>query len=338
MSKHLLLSFILLLIIKNVAAQSVPSVVVSIKPIHSITTHLMRGIGEPKLLLKSNNSAHTFHLKPSQTKMLAEADLVIMISEDFETGLRKAVKNIANDSLFQLTSIKNLNIHENRVENIHIEESIEPAEYKKNDKHEDHDEHDEHEDHDENEGDDEHDEHEGHDEHDEGIHDLHLWLDINNAKLIAKNIKNLLIKVDPNNTASYNTNFLNLTLDLEDLKQESDKQLRPYLENRFSIFSDTLQYFEKSHNLTRPVIITPYHGARLSIKRTLEAKNIMNDLKISCLLFDREVKRNQISVLSEGLDLKTIEIDILGSDLSPGVDLYFNLIKNLTTQVVSCLK
>jgi len=320
MSKHLLLSFILLLIIKNVAAHSVPSVVVSIKPIHSITTHLMRGIGEPKLLLKSNNSAHTFHLKPSQTKMLAEADLVIMISEDFETGLRKAVKNIANDSLFQLTSIKNLNIHENRAENIHIEESIELAEYKKNDKHE------------------EHDEHEGHDEHDEGIHDLHLWLDINNAKLIAKNIKNLLIKVDPNNTASYNTNFLNLTLDLEDLKQESDKQLRPYLENRFSIFSDTLQYFEKSHNLTRPVIITPYHGARLSIKRTLEAKNIMNDLKISCLLFDREVKRNQISVLSEGLDLKTIEIDILGSDLSPGVDLYFNLIKNLTTQVVSCLK
>ena len=97
MKYRLLLSFIFLLAIKSVAAQSTPSVVVSIKPIHSIVTSLMSGIAEPQLLLKSSNSAHTFHLKPSQVQMLANADLVIIISGDFESGLRKAIKNIEDD-------------------------------------------------------------------------------------------------------------------------------------------------------------------------------------------------------------------------------------------------
>ena len=92
MKYHLLLSFILLLTIKNVAAQSIPSVVVSIKPIHSIVSALMSGIAEPQLLLKSNNSAHTFHLKPSQIRMLANADLVIIIVRTLSLGLEKPLK------------------------------------------------------------------------------------------------------------------------------------------------------------------------------------------------------------------------------------------------------
>ena len=163
MKYRLLLSFIFLLAIKDVAAQSTPSVVVSIKPIHSIVTSLMSGIAEPQLLLKSSNSAHTFHLKPSQVQMLADADLVIIISGDFESGLRKAIKNIDDDSLFQIISLNNLSIHNSRSEILKSKE------------------------------------HDDADEHEDNIYDLHLWLDINNMKLIAKHINKLLIKIDPVN-------------------------------------------------------------------------------------------------------------------------------------------
>ena len=302
MKYHLLLSFILLLTIKNVPAQSIPSVVVSIKPIHSIVSALMSGIAEPQLLLKSNNSAHTFHLKPSQIRMLTNADLVIIISEDFESGLRKAIKNIENDSLFQITSLGNLNIHKSRSEILYSKE------------------------------------HEEHEEHEESIYDLHLWLDINNTKLIAKHISELLIKIDPINEAKYNNNFLKLTLDLEELKIDLEKEMIPFLTSQFAVFSDTSQYFEKSMGLTRPIIITPYHGARLSINRTLEAKKTMSNLNVSCLLYGQEVKPNQISVLSEGLELKTFEIDIMGTKYPAGPDQYFNLMKRISSQLASCLK
>ena len=299
MKYRLLISFILLLTIKNVVAQTVPSVVVSIKPIHSIVTALMSGIAEPQLLLKSNNSAHTFHLKPSQIRMLANADLVIIISEDFEAGLRKAIKNIEDDSLFQITSLSNLNIHKSRSGILYSKE---------------------------------------HEEHEENIYDLHLWLDINNTKLIAKHINKLLIKIDPINEVKYNNNFIELTHNLRELKIYLEKETAPFLTSQFAVLSDTTQYFEKSMNLIRPVIITPYHGARLSINRTLEAKETMSDLSVSCLLYGQEVKPNQISVLSEGLSLNTFEIDIIGTKYQAGYSQYFNLMKSISSQFASCLK
>ena len=112
----------------------------------------------------------------------------------------------------------------------------------------------------------------------------------------------------------------------------------PFLTSQFAVFSDTSQYFEKSMGLIRPIIITPYHGARLSINRTLEAKKTMSNLNVSCLLYGQEVKPNQISVLSEGLELKTFEINILGTEYPAGNNQYFNLMKSISSQFASCLK
>ena len=95
---RLFLGLTFLLFLNNVGAQSTPNIVVSIKPIHSITSALMEGVSRPKLLLESNDSAHTFHLKPSQLNLLTNADLVITIGDSFETGLKKTLGNIKDGS------------------------------------------------------------------------------------------------------------------------------------------------------------------------------------------------------------------------------------------------
>jgi len=304
MNYRLLLSFILLLTIKSVGAESTLDVVVSIKPIHSITTMLMDGIATPKLLLNSSDSAHTFHLKPSQIRMLSKSDLVITISEDFETGLRKALKNVTKDSHFKVSSLNQLNILKSRGEEI----------YKV----------------------DEEEEEEGN--HADHTNDLHLWLDVDNMQLISQHISNLLIELDPANEIKYSKNFNKVNSELNKLKIELQHQLEPFLSTRFVIFADTLQYFENSLNLKRPVIITPYHGARLSINRTLEAKKIIKDLNISCLIYGSEIRPNQVNVLSEGLTLKAFKIDILGAVYPSGSDQYFNLMKGLSSQLIECLE
>ena len=302
MNYRLLLSFILLLTIKSVSAESTLDVVVSIKPIHSIVTILMDGIATPKLLLNSSDSAHTFHLKPSQIRMLSNSDLVITISDDFETGLRKALKNVKKDSHFKVSSLNQLNTLKSRGEEI----------YEVNE------------------------EEEGN--HADHTNDLHLWLDVDNMQLISQHISNLLIELDPANESKYSENFNKVNSKLTKLKIELQHQLEPFLSTRFVIFADTLQYFENSLNLKRPVIITPYHGARLSINRTLEAKKIIKDLNISCLIYGTEIRPNQVNVLSEGLTLKAFKIDILGAVYPSGSDQYFNLMKRISNQLASCLK
>jgi len=171
---RLLLGFTFLLSLNNVSANSTPNVVVSIKPIHSIVSALMEGVSSPQLLLESSDSAHTFHLKPSQLSLLSNADLVITIGDSFETGLKKTLRNINDKSRVIVSEINDLNLYDFR--NIDIDEIKEDEK----DEHTDHDKHDEH---------DEHDEHTG--------LDLHLWLDIDNMQKTAQYISERLIIIDP---------------------------------------------------------------------------------------------------------------------------------------------
>ena len=301
MKFRLILGLIFVVLFKSIYAQSTPQVVVSIKPIHSIVESLMDGIASPELLLKSNNSAHTFHLKPSQIRMIEDADLVVSIGDQFEIGLRKALKNLNSKNRVEITNLNNLDLHQYRADKI----------YEKD-----------------------------HQEHDQetSTYDMHLWLDINNMKKIAHHIYLLLVDVDPVNTNRYNQNLQLLTSKLDALETEIEAQMHPFSSKIYATFSDTIQYFEKKYRLGRPVIVTPYHGARLSINRTLASKNTMNDFEVSCLIYGTEVRKSQISVLSEGLNLKVHRIDILGQEFSAGPEQYFNLMKKISNQVASCLK
>ena len=114
MNLRFIISLILLITLGSAYGQTSPVVVTSIKPIHSIVSSLMSGIAEPELLLKSNNSAHTFHLKPSQIRLISDADLVITVDENFEIGLKKALKNINSDSLVFVSDTDNLKIYSAR--------------------------------------------------------------------------------------------------------------------------------------------------------------------------------------------------------------------------------
>ena len=291
----------LLIFVFNIShAQPGPQVVVSIKPIHSIVESLMDGINSPELLLESNHSAHTFHLKPSQIKMIETADLVISIGDEFEIGLRKALKNLDQSKRFDIISLEGLRIHGYRDDKIYEKDFQEES-------------------------------------HESATKDMHLWLDIDNMKKISQHISRLLTEINPDNQLKYQNNLASLTSKLDALQIEIEKQMLPFSSNLYAAYSDTIQYFEKKYNLERPVIVTPYHGARLSINRTLASKNTINDLNISCLIYGTEVRKSQITVLSEGLNLNAHKVDILGQQFNKGPNHYFNLMKRISNQVASCL-
>ena len=297
MIRCLLVGLIFFISINTVSAQPATNVVVSIRPIHSIVSALMEEVSEPRLLLDSNDSAHTFHLKPSQLKLLSNADLLITIGDSFESGLSKVIRNIDQNYRLNLSEIKELQIYDFRDHN-----EIE------------------------------------HDEHDEHDKDLHLWLDVGNVQIIAEKIKQRLIEINPSNKEKYNTNYLELESKLNQLEEKIQFQLEPIKSTPFAIYADILQYFEKNFDLNKPVIIAPYHGARLSINRVIKAKNKMKNQKTRCLIYGSENTSKQINVLTEGLDIKAHSVDILGVKLEPGSEQYFDLMKEILNQLASCLE
>ncbi|MDA7553787.1 zinc ABC transporter substrate-binding protein [Candidatus Pelagibacter sp.] len=142
-------------------------VVTSIKPIHSLASYLMDGIGKLDLIVDGYASPHGFSMKPSHAKMLQNADLIFWVGEDLESFLEKPLSSIAKKAeKIELIEIKGLNVLKFRERNIFDEHN-----------HDDHDDHDDHNDHGKKEEHDDHDDHndhgkkEEHDDHDD--HDDH---------------------------------------------------------------------------------------------------------------------------------------------------------------------
>jgi len=253
----------------------------------------MRDVGEPQLLLETNDSAHSFHIRPSQASALENADLIISIDPNFEVGLANILSNYNASSQVILSKLNLANLHTSREDGRQDEG---------------------------------------------GEYDYHLWIDINNARLIAQHLSQRLIEIDADNTSTYSKNLEGLDAKLLKLHKENTAQLTKLNTINFANYSDTLQYFEKSYNLSQPIIITPYHGARLSIHGVLNAKKKIKQQQAKCLLHTNEVDLEKIKVITEGLTIIRSQISILGNELDSGPDQYFNLMKNRTSQIARCLQ
>ena len=102
-----------------VPANAEIKVVTSIKPIHSLASYLMDGVGKPDLIVDGYASPHGFALKPTHAKMLQEADLVFWVGEDLENFLEKPLKSIAKKAeKIELMEIKGLTKFKFRERNI----------------------------------------------------------------------------------------------------------------------------------------------------------------------------------------------------------------------------
>ena len=86
--------FIALLATLSISKAEV-KVVASIKPIHSLVSYVMDGVGKPDVIVDGYNSPHGFSLKPSHAKMIENADLIIWVGEDLEAFLEKPLDTIS---------------------------------------------------------------------------------------------------------------------------------------------------------------------------------------------------------------------------------------------------
>ena len=233
------------------------NVVTSIKPLHSLTSYIMDGVGEPELIIDGVASPHNFQIKPSHAKMLQNADLVIWVGEDLESFLPTALKSIPKDAVvFELldqSGLKKLKFREKNIFEGHDDHGHDNH-AKKDDDHDEHghddhgkkeDDHDEHGHDDHGKKEDDRDEH-GHDDHGHahGEYDPHIWLDPANAKVIVKKITNQLSKIDKDNSSTYKSNSKKVLKDLDNLIKQIKSEINK--DASFVVFHDAYQYFEKA--------------------------------------------------------------------------------------------
>lgn len=78
-----------LLLVLPAQASEPPQVTVSIRPLQLMADEILSGVGRARLLIDADQSPHHFQLRPSQLRLAAHSDLLLWISDDFETGLAR---------------------------------------------------------------------------------------------------------------------------------------------------------------------------------------------------------------------------------------------------------
>ena len=238
------------------SAKAEVNVVTTIKPLHSLVSSVMKGVGEPSLIIEGTNNPHTFVFKPSHAEMIENADIVFWIGEDLEAFMEKPLDSLAKNaktiSFMDLASIEKLKFREQNIFDDHDGHDGHDDEHDGHDDHDDHghkdDDHDDHDDHDghddEHDGHDDHDEHAGHhDGHNHGEFDAHIWLDPANAKEMILEISHELSELDPSNKSKYEDNASKTIVALDKLIEDVDKSLSKDIS--YIVFHDAYQYFEK---------------------------------------------------------------------------------------------
>ena len=298
-------------------------VVTSIKPIHSLASYLMDGVGKPDLIVDGFNSPHGFSMKPSHAKMLQNADLIFWIGEDLESFLEKPLNSIAKKAeKIELIEIKGLNVLKFRERNI-FDEHDHDDHAKKEDDHDDHDDHAKKEDG--------HDDHEG---HGHGKYDPHIWLDPLNAKVILKEMTEHLIENDSKNASTYKNNLDKALNDIDKLTMHVMTELN---ESTSSIvFHDAYQYFEKRFNVKILGAFTVNTDVMPGAEQLSEIREIIEHDKVKCIFSEPQFNPDIIKVVAKDMNIKTGVVDPLGATLNPGKDLYFDLIRNMSASFKGC--
>lgn len=143
-----------------------PNVVTTIKPLHSIASAVMEGVGKPHIIIDGAASPHGFALKPSQAFLLQGADVVFWIGPSLSASLAKPISAMAADATtVELMDVSNMD-HLPYREGANFD-SHDHGDHEDHASHEDHDEHEKHADHEEHDGHDEHADHEDHGDHSE---------------------------------------------------------------------------------------------------------------------------------------------------------------------------
>jgi cytochrome oxidase Cu insertion factor (SCO1/SenC/PrrC family)/ABC-type Zn2+ transport system substrate-binding protein/surface adhesin len=91
----LLIVFILLALSSVSSADSgLPEIVVTIKPIHSIVTGLMKDIGTPGLLINDSQTPYDFTVTAAETEQLEAAKLLIWVGPELEKDLQPVIAKL----------------------------------------------------------------------------------------------------------------------------------------------------------------------------------------------------------------------------------------------------
>ena len=303
------------------------SVVASILPIHSLVAGLVEGIHHADVLLPASASPHGYAMRPSEARLLQDADLLVWVGPDLETFLERSLSEPrAGRTVISLMADLSLELLPTREGGVWEEHGHAQGQ----DHERDHDHHHGH-------GHDQGHDHGQKPDHDNAHKDAHVWLSPENARNIATDLTEHLVRWDPANATAFQRNRDALLARIDALDRQLRQQLAPLRDRPFIVFHDAYQYFERHYGLNAAGSITVDPARSPGARRIQELRNRLDQDDVACLFTEPQFRPALAQTLVEGHGTRLGELDPMGSELQAGPEAWFQLMQNMADDITNCL-
>ncbi|MBA5723941.1 zinc ABC transporter substrate-binding protein [Candidatus Liberibacter sp.] len=281
-------------------------VVASIKPVHSIVSSIMYGVGKPSLLVRDNGSPHEYNLRPSDGLILENADIIFWIGPEMENFLTNSLDSLAKSAniiaLSKAPGLHAILLHKKNHTNTHDVHSSET----------------------------------GCHNHRHGIYDMHLWLDPINTKYMAQLIAAELIKRDPENREIYEKNEKEFEIRLEKLNMALFDILQSVKETPIVVFHGAYRHFEYRYGMK--IIEAMVTGSVLpGAKSFQKIRDKIISSGVTCVFYEPEFDPKIVKSITARTGAVLGALDPEGILIPAGADLYFTLMMNLAVSIKGCI-
>jgi zinc transport system substrate-binding protein len=275
------------------------AVVASIKPVHSLVASVMAGAGAPALVA-GRGDPHGHQLRPSEGRLLADADLVFWVGGRLEGYLVRPLETLAGPArVVTLARAPGVRLLPARAGGVWGPGALNSG------------------------------------TSDPEAWDPHLWLDPNNAKAMVAAIAAALAAADPGRAALYEENARDATARLDELDRALNDRLAPVRAVPFIVFHDAFQYLERRYGLAAlgALMVSPDHPP--GPRRLAEIRERMAGAR--CAFREPGQSSRLLDVVTEGSGAAAGVLDPEGVGLAPGPGLYFDLMERLADALRACL-
>ena len=153
-------------------------------------------------------------------------------------------------------------------------------------------------------------------------------------RLIIKEVAKQLVQLDAKNSSVYKSNSKKALVEIDNLIQNIQKNISKDL--RFVVFHDAYQYFENRFGIQVLGALTVNTDVMPGAKQLSEIREVIEHEKVNCLFSEPQFNPAIIKSIAKDTNVKTGILDPLGAKLDKGKNLYFDLLKNMSSSFKGC--
>ncbi len=279
------------------------NVVATIAPLGSIASNVMAGAGHPQVLIPVTASPQSFVPTPEQIGTLKAAQVVIWIGPLLEKSLAKTISALPKTThVITVSRLPGIKLLPMRPAGIWSEAASLAAGSKA-----------------------------------KSAINPYLWLDPENASVIARAINQALSLVDSNDAAVYQANADSFTAQVQALEYELQATLGPVHKVPFLVLHDSYAYLDQKYRLNDVGAVTAEPGQAVSAKRIALLRAAIQKTHVQCIFSEPQYRPTTAAKLAQGLPVHIGVLDPYGTGVSMGPNGYFSMMNRLADGIADCL-